>query len=126
MSRAWEVRSPIPIVQQWIDVLRPEVDMIVVLTHQNRSAPMQSDKEVDPSVQRGFDEDYAMAGALRGGRCHPGRTFRQWPLAARQHPETGTLIGLTFGQGKYLGYMKLEVIPPPKRFTSRRGEIDSR
>ncbi|MEM8896644.1 MAG: sulfatase-like hydrolase/transferase, partial [Bacteroidota bacterium] len=61
-----EVRDPTPIVQKLVDKLRPEVDMIVVLTHQNKSAPMQSDKEVDPSVQRGFDEDYAMAGAVKG------------------------------------------------------------
>ncbi|MEM8887661.1 MAG: metallophosphatase, partial [Bacteroidota bacterium] len=61
-----EVRKPAPIVQMWVDKLKPEVDMIVVLTHQNRTAPMQTDKEADPEVQRGFDEDYAMAGEVKG------------------------------------------------------------
>jgi len=61
-----EVRDPIPIVQNLVNQLKPEVDLIVVLTHQNKSAPMQSDKEVDLEVQRGFDEEYAMAGAVEG------------------------------------------------------------
>ena len=54
------------IAQDWIDELRNEVDLIVLLTHQGRTAPMQTDKERDAEVQRGIDEEYALAGALRG------------------------------------------------------------
>ena len=104
-----EVRDPIPIVQSLVDKLRPEVDLIVVLTHQNKSAPMQSDKEADPDVQRGFDEDYAMAGAVKGIDIILGGHSDHGLWQPVKHPETGTLIGITFGQGKYLGYMKLAI-----------------
>ena len=57
------VKDPTETAQYWADKIRDNVDMIVVLTHQNKTAPMQTNKEADPSVQRGFDEDYAMAGA---------------------------------------------------------------
>lgn len=104
-----EARHPYPIVQGIVNEIRDEVDLIVLLTHQNRSAPMQTDKEVDLEVQRGFHEDYEMAGALKdvdiiiGGHSDNGL----WQPV--KHPETGTLICLTFGQGKYLGYLNLEI-----------------
>ncbi len=44
-----EVRPPIPIVQKWIDILRPEVDLIIVLTHQNRSAPCSRTRRQIPA-----------------------------------------------------------------------------
>lgn len=103
------VKDPIPIVQKWVDELRPSVDMIVVLTHQNKSAPMQSDKEVDEEVQRGFDEDYEMAGKVKGIDVILGGHSDNGLWEPVQHPKTGTLIGITFGQGKQLGYMKLRL-----------------
>ena len=118
-----EVRDPIPIVQKWVDQLRPEVDLIVVLTHQNKSAPMQSDKEVDPSVQRGFDEDYAMAGAVKGIDVILGGHSDHGLWQPVQHPETGTLIGITFGQGKYLGYMKLAVDQETNDVALKEGKL---
>ncbi|MCB9080194.1 MAG: bifunctional metallophosphatase/5'-nucleotidase [Lewinellaceae bacterium] len=104
-----EARDPIGEVQRYIDLLRPEVDLIVVLTHQNQSAPMQTDKEADPEVQRGFAEDYAMAGQLRGADIIFGGHSDNGLWAPVQHPVTGTLIGLTFGQGKYLGSLTLSL-----------------
>ncbi len=104
-----EVRDPTPIVQQWVDALRGEVDLVVVLTHQNRTAPMQTDKEADPEVQRGFDEDWAMAGTLRGVDVILGGHSDHGLWEPARHPVTGTLVGLTFGQGKYLGRMRLAV-----------------
>lgn len=118
-----EVRDPIPIVQKWVDQLRPEVDLIVVLTHQNKSAPMQSDKEVDPSAQRGFDEDYAMAGALSGVDVILGGHSDNGLWKPVRHPKTGTLIGITFGQGKYLGYMKLSVNKVSKKVELIDGKL---
>nr|WP_162063410.1 bifunctional UDP-sugar hydrolase/5'-nucleotidase [Vibrio taketomensis] len=103
------IDDPIAVTQFWVDKIHDEVDMVVVLTHQNKTAPMQTDKEADPEVQRGFDEDYAMAGKLKnvdvifGGHSDHGL----WKPVV--HPETGTVVGLTFGQGKYLGYTKFEV-----------------
>lgn len=101
-----EVRKPAPILRYWIEKLKPEVDMIVVLTHQNRTAPMQTDKEADPEVQRGFDEDYQMAGEVEGIDMIIGGHSDHGLWKAVQHPKTGTWVGLTFGQGKYLGYAR--------------------
>ena len=85
------------------------MNIIVVLTHQNRTAPMQTNKESDPSVQRGFDEDYAMAGNLRGVDVIFGGHSDNGLKKPVIHPETGTVIGLTFGQGMHLGYTKFKV-----------------
>jgi len=103
------IKNPTETAQYWADKIRDEVNIIVVLTHQNRTAPMQTNKESDPSVQRGFDEDYAMAGNLRGVDVifggHSDNGLKQ-PVI---HPKTGTVIGLTFGQGMHLGYTKFQV-----------------
>ncbi|MBX2816780.1 MAG: bifunctional metallophosphatase/5'-nucleotidase [Saprospiraceae bacterium] len=104
-----EVHDPVPIVQSLVNQLRPEVDLVVLLTHQNKSAPMQSDKEIDPEVQRGFDEDYALAGAVEGIDILFGGHSDHGLWQPVQHPRTNTWIGLTFGQGKHLGYMKLRL-----------------
>ncbi len=104
-----EVRALAPILQRYVDEIRDEVDLVVVLTHQNRTAPMQTDKEADPEVQRGFDEDYALAGELRGVDVIFGGHSDHGLWQPVRHPDTGTWIGLTFGQGKYLGLMRLAV-----------------
>ena len=118
-----EVRDPIPIVQDLVNQLEPEVDVIVVLTHQNKSAPMQSDKEVDPEVQRGFDEDYAMAGAVKGIDIILGGHSDNGLWEPVRHPATGTLIGITFGQGKQLGYMKLQLDKKTKALSLIEGKL---
>lgn len=104
-----EARDPYPIVQGIIDEIRSEVDVVILLTHQNLSAPMQTDKEVDAEVQRGFDEDYEMAGRLKGVDVIIGGHSDHGLWEPVVHPKTGTLICLTFGQGKYLGYLKLNL-----------------
>ena len=103
------VKSPAAVIQPIIDHIRDEVDMVVVLTHQNKTAPMQTDKEADPQVQRGFDEDFALAGELSGVDMIIGGHSDHGLWEPVKHPKTGTLIGLTFGQGKYLGYARFEI-----------------
>ena len=103
------IKDPTETAQYWIDIIRDSVDMIVVLTHQNKTAPMQTNKESDPSVQRGFDEDYAMAGKLRGVHAIYGGHSDNGLMQPVVHPETGTIIGLTFGQGMHLGYTKFMI-----------------
>lgn len=103
------VKDPTETAQYWADKIRDEVDMIVVLTHQNKTAPMQTNKEADPTVQRGFDEDYAMAGALRGVDVIFGGHSDNGLNKPVIHPKTGIVIGLTFGQGMHLGYTKFAV-----------------
>ena len=103
------VKNPTQSVQYWVDKIRDDVDMVVVLTHQNKTAPMQTNKEADPTVQRGFDEDYAMAGALKGVDVIFGGHSDNGLHKPVIHPKTGTVIGLTFGQGMHLGYTKFTV-----------------
>ncbi len=107
--RGLEVRDPIPIVQALVNRMQDEVDLVVALTHQNRSAPMQSDKEVDPEVQRGFHEDYALAGAVHGLDVVFGGHSDHGLWEPVRHPLSGTLVGLTFGQGKHLGRLHLRL-----------------
>ncbi len=104
-----EAKNPYPIIQNIINDIHEEVDLVVLLTHQNKSAPMQTDKEADPEVQRGFDEDYEMAGKLTGVDVLIGGHSDHGLWKPVKHPETGTLICLTFGQGKYLGYLNLTI-----------------
>ena len=122
-SKGIEVRSLAPVVQPYVDELRDEVDLVVVLTHQNRTAPMQTDKEADPEVQRGFDEDYALAGELRGVDVIFGGHSDHGLWQPVRHPETGTWIGLTFGQGKYLGRMRLAVDTETGEVEMREGRL---
>ncbi|WP_019616262.1 bifunctional metallophosphatase/5'-nucleotidase [Psychromonas ossibalaenae] len=103
------IKDPTETAQKWADKIRSDVDMIVVLTHQNKTAPMQTDKEADAEVQRGFDEDYAMAGKLKGVDVIFGGHSDNGLVEPVVHPDTGTVIGLTFGQGMHLGYTKFTV-----------------
>lgn len=107
--RGLEVRDPIEVTQHYIDFLKDEVDFTVILTHQNLTAPMQSDKQVDEEVQRGIEEDYEMAGKLRGADIIIGGHSDNGLWEPVVHPKTGTIIGMTFGQGMHLGHMKLLV-----------------
>ncbi|MEL0035786.1 MAG: bifunctional metallophosphatase/5'-nucleotidase, partial [Gammaproteobacteria bacterium] len=38
------IKDPIATAQYWVDKIRADVNMIVVLTHQNKTAPMQTNK----------------------------------------------------------------------------------
>ena len=69
---------------------------------------MQTDKERDAEVQRGIDEEYALAGALRGvDVLIAGHTDHGLDAPVR-HPSTGTWIVQTYGQGMHLGILELE------------------
>lgn len=101
------VLDPVPVVQQHVALLEPQVDLIVVLTHQGYTAPMQTDDEADPRVQRGNAENIALAGAvpdidvILAGHTDAGTRA---PIV---HPRTGAFIMQTFGQGQHLGFLQL-------------------
>jgi len=102
-----DVRDPAEAVRKSVAELRDQVDLIVLLTHQGKTAPMQTDAETDPRLQRDIDADIALAGAVQGidvllaGHADAGTP------APVIHPETGTLIMQTYGQATHLGYLQL-------------------
>ncbi|MEC7865804.1 MAG: bifunctional UDP-sugar hydrolase/5'-nucleotidase [Pseudomonadota bacterium] len=116
-----DFRDPIPYVRKAVKELKPLVDVIVVLTHQGKTGPMQSDAENRPEVQRDFDEDIKLAGSVDGidvivsGHAHRGIEV---PFV---HPKTGTLIVQTYGYGTRLGYLKLYF--DGEKITKHKGEL---
>jgi 2',3'-cyclic-nucleotide 2'-phosphodiesterase (5'-nucleotidase family) len=102
-----DVIDPATAVRKSVAELRDEVDLLVLLTHQGKTAPMQTDAETDPRLQRDIDADIALAGAVEGidvllaGHADAGTPE---PVV---HPETGTLIMQTYGQATHLGYLQL-------------------
>ena len=104
-----EVRAPKTVVPEYVKLLRPDVDLIVLLTHQGKTAPMQTDDEAHPEIKRDIDADIDLAGVidgidvLFGGHADAGT---EKPVV---QPETGTLIMQTYGQGFHLGYLQLQV-----------------
>lgn len=119
------VKPATEILQPLIDIVSDESDLIILLTHQNRTAPMQTNKESDPEVQRGFDEDYALAGALTGVDLIVGGHSDNGLETPVRHPDTGTYIVMTYGQGMHLGYARFSVKDEPTLETGRLIPVDA-
>ena len=102
-----DVTDPAAAVRRSVAEIRDEVDLVVLLTHQGKTAPMQTDAESDPRLQRDIDADINLAGAVEGidillaGHADAGTPE---PVV---HPETGTLIMQTYGQATHLGFLQL-------------------
>jgi 2',3'-cyclic-nucleotide 2'-phosphodiesterase (5'-nucleotidase family) len=102
-----DVTDPAAAVRKSVAELRDQVDLVVLLTHQGKTAPMQTDAETDPRLQRDIDADIALAGAVEGiDVLLAGHADAGTPEAV-SHPETGTLIMQTYGQATHLGYLQL-------------------
>lgn len=107
--RGVDVRDPIAAVKTYVELLRSQVDLIVVLTHQGKTAPMQTDDEAHAEIQRGIDSEIKLAGAVSGidvifsGHADAGT---ESPYI---HPVTGTLIMQTYGQGTRLGFLQMQL-----------------
>ena len=102
-----DVTEPAEAVRKSVAELRDQVDFIVLLTHQGKTAPMQTDAESDPRLQRDIDADIALAGAVEGiDVLLAGHADAGTPEAVI-HPETGTLIMQTYGQATHLGFLQL-------------------
>ncbi|MDH3414855.1 MAG: bifunctional metallophosphatase/5'-nucleotidase [Gammaproteobacteria bacterium] len=118
-----DVRDPADAVRKSVAELRDQVDLIVLLTHQGKTAPMQTDAESDPRLQRDIDADIALAGAVEGidvlfaGHADAGTPE---PVV---HPETGTLIMQTYGQATHLGYLQLRLDRETGAITSYDGKL---
>ena len=118
-----DVTVPAAAVQRSVDELRDEVDLIVLLTHQGKTAPMQTDAESDPRLQRDIDADINLAGAVAGvdvlfaGHADAGTPE---PVV---HRETGTIIMQTYGQATHLGYLQLELDPVTRDINRHDGRL---
>ena len=102
-----EVRDPVASARSLVAKLRPDVDLVVLLTHQGKTAPMQTDDEADTDVQRDIEADIRLAGAIKGIDVLIGGHADAGQEAPFVHPETGTLICQTYGQGTRLGLLEL-------------------
>jgi 5'-nucleotidase/UDP-sugar diphosphatase len=102
-----DVRDPAEYVRKSVAELQGQVDLIVLLTHQGKTAPMQTDAESDPRLQRDIDADIELAGAVEGIDV----LFAGHADAGTPEPvvnqKTGTLIMQTYGQATHLGYLQL-------------------
>ncbi len=116
-----EFEDPIPVVRELVRQLRPEVDLIVVLAHQGKTGPMQSDAEAHPEVQRDFDADIELCGAVEGIDVFVGGHAHRGIETPFVHPKTGTLIVQTYGYGTRLGYLKLNL--EDGKVVSHEGEL---
>ncbi len=102
-----DVTDPAEAVQRSVDALRDDVDLIVLLTHQGHTAPMQTDAEADPRLARDIDKDIALADAVDGIDVLFGGHSDAGTWEAVISPKNGTLVMQTFGQATYLGYLQL-------------------
>jgi len=118
-----DVTVPSDAVQRSVDELRDQVDLIVLLTHQGKTAPMQTDAESDPRLQRDIDADINLAGAVTGvdvlfaGHADAGTPD---PIV---HEETGTIIMQTYGQATHLGYLQLTLDANSREITAHDGRL---
>lgn len=113
--------DPIPIVRKHVKELEPLVDLIVVLAHQGKTGPMQSDAENRPEVQRDFDEDIRLTTEVEGIDVFVGGHAHRGIEVPFVNPKTGTLIVQTYGYGTRLGYLKVKV--DGGKVVSHEGEL---
>jgi 5'-nucleotidase/UDP-sugar diphosphatase len=116
-----DFRDPVPIVRALVGELRDRVDVVVVLAHQGKTGPMQSDAEARPEVQRDFDEDVRLCGQVEGIDVFVGGHAHRGIEPPFVHPATGTVIVQTFGYGTRLGYLKLKL--EGRRVVGHEGEL---
>ncbi len=116
-----EFRDPEPEVAAAVKELKPKVDLIVVLSHQGKTGPQQTDAEAHPDLQRDFDEDIKLCGNVRGIDVFIGGHAHRGIETPYVHPKTGTLIVQTFGYGTRLGYLKVKL--KDKKVIAHQGEL---
>ena len=115
--------NPIPAVRKQVNKLKGNVDLIVVLTHQGKTGPMQTDQEAHPELWRDFEEDIALSGSIPGIDVHFGGHAHRGIDPPYVHPETGTIIMQTFGHGTRLGYLKLKVDTETNQVIEQNGQL---
>ncbi len=118
-----DVRSPASEIQPLVQELREQVDLIVVLTHQGETAPMQTNDEALTTRDRGNEANLALAAEVAGiDVILAGHTDAGTPEALVD-PVNGTLIMQTYGQGQHLGVLELE--RQADKWLVRRSALDA-
>lgn len=118
-----DVTDPVEAVQQSVDELRDDVDLIVLLTHQGHTAPMQTDAEVDPRLARDIEKDIALSDSVVGIDVHFGGHADAGTWSPVVSPKNGTLIMQTFGQATYLGFLQLTLDGDTRAIKSYTGKL---
>jgi 5'-nucleotidase / UDP-sugar diphosphatase len=85
-----DFHDPVPIVRALVRELRDRVDVVVVLAHQGKTGPMQTDAEARPEVQRDFDEDVRLCGEVPGIDVFVGGHAHRGIEVPFVHPANGT------------------------------------
>lgn len=116
-----DFRDPIPITKKIIAELKPEVDAIVVIAHQGKTGPQQTDAENVPEVQRDFDEDIRFCKEVPGIDIFIGGHAHRGIEKPYKEPTHGSLIVQTYGYGTRLGYLKCTV--KDKKISNYTGEL---
>ena len=104
-----EFRDPIAITKKIVEELKPQVDLIVVLAHQGKTGPQQTDAEARPEVQRDFNEDIRFCKEVPGIDIYIGGHAHRGIEVPFKEPTNGTLIVQTYGYGTRLGYLKVQI-----------------
>lgn len=117
-----QVIDPAIAVNEALDDLRDDVDITVLLAHQGKTAPMQTD-DSGPDVKRDIDADIRLAGAVKGIDVLLGGHADAGTEEPVVHPDTGTLIMQTYGQGFHLGYLKLIIDKTTGKILSHEGRL---
>lgn len=116
-----EFRDPIPITKKIVEELKSQVDMIVVLAHQGKTGPQQTDAEARPEVQRDFDEDIRFCKEVPGIDLYIGGHAHRGIEVPYKEPTNGSLIVQTYGYGTRLGYIKMQI--KDGKVISSKGEL---
>lgn len=118
-----EFREQEALLQEYVNLLRPHVDLVIVLAHQGVPAE-QSTTDREVVVEEDFEEDVRMCNNVKGidlmitGHAH--KTIVK-PYVAK---ETGTLLCSTRGLGTFVGYLKLHVNKEQKKIVSYDGHLE--
>ena len=118
-----DVTEPAEAARRSVAELRDQVDLIVLLTHQGHTAPMQTDAEVDPRLARDIDKDIALADAVEGVDVLFGGHADAGTWEPVVSPKNGTLIMQTFGQATYLGFLQLTLDAETREIKDYEGKL---
>ena len=118
-----DVTSPAVAAQRSVDEIIDEVDLVVLLTHQGHTAPMQTDAEADSRLDRDINEDIELADSVTGIDVLFGGHADAGTWAPVTSPKHGTLIMQTFGQATYLGYLQLTLDGDTREIVAYDGKL---